>query len=193
VSHLEEQLSALIDGELSGGELDRVNAHLAACDQCRSDAAALRLLKRELRQLAAAPPSPGLTDRLLALAAEEGLGLSPQPVPLQASTGRQRFAPRGYTDRPGTRRDDPAERAPRSRPPHSPDADWARRRRNRRVALGAVSFVISVGIGVGAYSISNLPAQGKMTPQLELYNVGHAILGGGFPAPSPSGQSPRKP
>ena len=42
MSHLQEQLSALVDGELSGAELDRANAHLAACDQCREEAAALR-------------------------------------------------------------------------------------------------------------------------------------------------------
>jgi len=57
VSHLNEQLSALVDGELNGTELDRVNAHLAACEPCRSEAAGLRLLKRELRNLATTRPS----------------------------------------------------------------------------------------------------------------------------------------
>jgi anti-sigma factor RsiW len=192
VSHLEEQLSALVDGELNGAELDRVNAHLAACGQCRSEAAALRLLKRELRQLAAAPPSADLTRRLLSLAASEGVEWSPQPDSREASPST-RFAPKGYVDRPGTRRDEPAERGPRSRSPHSPDADWRRRRRNRRLAWGAISFVITVGMGAAAYSVGEFPSEGRMTPQLELYSVGHAILGGDFSIPSPSGQPTRKP
>lgn len=55
MSHLREQISALIDGELTGAELDRANAHLAACVRCRDEAAALRQLKRELRSLASVP------------------------------------------------------------------------------------------------------------------------------------------
>jgi putative zinc finger protein len=55
VSHLREQISAVIDGELTGAELDRANAHLAACGRCRAEAAGLRQLKRELRELAGGP------------------------------------------------------------------------------------------------------------------------------------------
>jgi anti-sigma factor RsiW len=199
VSHLQEQLSALVDGELTGTELDRANAHLAACDQCRAEAAALRFLKRELRQLAAARPSTDLTEKLLALAASEGLGQPPRPDSFQASPQRQqsppgpRFAPRGYPDRPGTRRDDFAERARRSRPPQSPDEAWARRRRSRRLAWGAISFVVTVGIGTAAYSLGGgFPAGGRPTPQMELFNVGHAILGG-FPMSGPSQQPTPRP
>jgi anti-sigma factor RsiW len=200
VSHLQEQLSALVDGELSGADLDRANAHLAACDQCRSEAATLRFLKRELRQLAAARPSTELTQRLIALAASEGLGQPPRPPappPAPSPPGRiaspgPRTPPRGYVDRPGTRRDDFAERARRSRPPQSPDEAWARRRRSRRLAWGAISFVVSVGIGAAAYSLGGgFPAGGRVTPQMELFNVGHAILGD-LPVSGPSQQpSPR--
>jgi anti-sigma factor RsiW len=189
VSRLQEQLSALIDGELNGAELDRVNAHLAACDQCREEAAALRLLKRELRHLAAARPSADLTKRLLALAASDGLGQSRLPISLQATLPSPRMAPRGYPDRPGMRRDDPPGR---SRPPRFPDGAWAGRRRSRRLAWGAISFVVTVGIGAAAYSLgSGFSGGGRMTPQMELFNVGHAILGGGFPVPGPSRQPAR--
>jgi anti-sigma factor RsiW len=194
VSHLEEQLSALIDGELKGTELDRANAHLAACDECRAEAATLRVLKRELRLLAAARPRPELTERLLALAAADGLGQPPQPVPLQGTPPRSRVAPRGYADRPAARRDDHAKRAQRSRPPHSPDEAWARRKRNRRLAWGAISFVMTIGISAAAYGAGGgLPDGGRMTPQMELYNMGHAILGGDFPMSDPSKQPAPRP
>ena len=198
MSHLHEQLSALVDGELSGAELDRANAHLAACDQCRSEAATLRFLKRELRQLAAARPSTELTQKLLALAASEGLGQpprspSPSPAPSPPGPAGPRVPPRGYVDRPGTRRDDFAERARRSRPPQSPNEAWARRRRSRRLAWGAISFVVSVGIGAAAYSLGGgFPAGGRVTPQMELFNVGHAILGD-LPVSGPSQPPSPKP
>ncbi len=39
MSHLGDRLSALVDGELDGAELDRAYAHLAGCTRCRSEAA----------------------------------------------------------------------------------------------------------------------------------------------------------
>lgn len=68
MSHLGDNLSALVDGELSGAELDRANAHLAACERCRGDAAALRALKDQLRRFAADAGHDDLTLRLLAMA-----------------------------------------------------------------------------------------------------------------------------
>ena len=41
-------LSAFVDGELSGEELSRVNAHLEACASCREEALSLRATKRLL-------------------------------------------------------------------------------------------------------------------------------------------------
>jgi len=90
VNHLGVQISALVDGELTGAELDRANAHLAACEQCRAEAAELRQLKRDLRALAIplsdliseesyglaeAGSDEALTRRLLAMAGPGG------PVP----------------------------------------------------------------------------------------------------------------
>ena len=49
MTHLGDRLSALVDGELDGAERDKATAHLARCEQCRSEAAALRDLKRQLR------------------------------------------------------------------------------------------------------------------------------------------------
>jgi anti-sigma factor RsiW len=67
VNHLGDLASALVDGELTGSGLDRVNAHLAACATCRAEAAQLRRLKRELSALAAVDGTEALTRRLLAM------------------------------------------------------------------------------------------------------------------------------
>ncbi|HUN34778.1 MAG TPA: zf-HC2 domain-containing protein [Trebonia sp.] len=182
MSHLNEQLSALVDGELSGTELDRVNAHLAACEQCRAEAAALRLLKRELRGLAATRPSPELTRRLLAMAGPGG------PVPPRRTSGSARPRPafrtypgRTAPGRSGPGRSDFAEWSARSRPaPHSP-ATWPRRKRGRYLALGALSFVLTLGIGAAALALDGSSPGTRMTPQMELFSIEHAFIGGTIP------------
>src|SRR4029077_20170439 len=67
VTHLGDQLSALVDGELSGADLDKANAHVAACGTCRAEANALRRLKRDLRALAEVMDCSDMTRRLLAM------------------------------------------------------------------------------------------------------------------------------
>lgn len=118
MSHLGEYLSALVDGELTGAELDRANAHLAACERCRAEAAALRDLKRQLRGLAAAAETgtendqtaarsldEALTERLLAMAVPGSWQASRR---LRRDAGRPRAAFRVYSTGPwrpdGTRR-----------------------------------------------------------------------------------------
>jgi anti-sigma factor RsiW len=88
--HLGERLSALIDGELSDTQRERVLAHLAGCEDCRREAAALRLLKRRMHTLGDAAAADALTWRLLALRPAGGAG---QP---------RRRAARAH--RPGARR-----------------------------------------------------------------------------------------
>jgi hypothetical protein len=69
VSHLGHRLSALIDGELSHAQRERVLAHLARCQPCRGEAAALRALKQRMHALGEATAGTALTDRLVALGA----------------------------------------------------------------------------------------------------------------------------
>jgi len=69
VSHLGRRLSALIDGELSHAQRERVLAHLARCQPCRGEAAALRALKQRMHALGEATAGTALTDRLVALGA----------------------------------------------------------------------------------------------------------------------------
>jgi anti-sigma factor RsiW len=70
--HLGERLSALIDGELTDAQRERVLAHLARCEDCRREAVALRTLKRRMHTLSDAAAGDALTWRLLALAGGEG-------------------------------------------------------------------------------------------------------------------------
>ena len=86
--HLGERLSALIDGELSDAQRERVLAHLAKCDDCRQEAAALRLLKRRMHSLGEAAAADALTWRLLALVPARGPGAPVDHV----TAGRRRRA-----------------------------------------------------------------------------------------------------
>jgi hypothetical protein len=72
VSHLGQRLSALIDGELSHQQRERVLAHLAHCEPCRREAAALRALKQRMHALGEATADTALTDRLIAVAGVAG-------------------------------------------------------------------------------------------------------------------------
>ena len=68
MSHLGQRISALIDGELSDSERDRVLAHIAGCDECRQEAVALRALKHRMHSLGEAMVDAALTGRLMAMA-----------------------------------------------------------------------------------------------------------------------------
>jgi anti-sigma factor RsiW len=194
VSHLKDQLSALIDGELSGSELDRAHAHLAACAQCRAEAAALRDLKRELRNLAAEQPSEDLSRRLLAMATHDDAA---PPRRAASAVPSPRIPLRAAPDRPGHYQQPSAKRPVGSRPvPRSPGDMWARRRRGRTLAWGALSFVVTVGIGAAAFSLGDSSC-GRFTPQMELFSVEHAIFNGDVPlfdpSPGPRDPSPFQP
>jgi anti-sigma factor RsiW len=88
VSHLGHRLSALIDGELSHTQRERVLAHLTRCEPCRREAAALRALKQRMHALGEATAGTALTDRLVALGArypgQAGLGLSRRRRPVRS-------------------------------------------------------------------------------------------------------------
>jgi anti-sigma factor RsiW len=80
VTHLGQQLSALIDGELDHFERERVLMHLAKCGSCRDEAAALRMLKRRMNALGEAAAGAALTGRLMGLS-ELALSGGPQRSP----------------------------------------------------------------------------------------------------------------
>ena len=89
-----------------------------------------------------------------------------------------------YPGRPGPGRSDFADWPARSRPgSRYPAATWPRRKRGRYLALGALSFVLTLGIGAAALALdgSSLPPGTRMTPQMELFSIEHAFVGGTIP------------
>jgi anti-sigma factor RsiW len=180
VSHLGELLSALVDGELSGTELDRANAHVAACGACRVEAHALRRLKHELRALAEVSDCDDITRRLLAMS---GTDKRPgQEAPAAAPPARQLGRARARRHRVAAGRramSDPYSAQPSRR--------LIRSRRGRYMLWSTVSLVV-VGIGTAAFGMGgNAGSTGpRITPQLEVFDMQHAITSGDVPFDDPS-------
>jgi anti-sigma factor RsiW len=174
VNHLGEQISALIDGELAGLDLDRANAHLAACGRCRAEAAELRQLKRDLRALFDFSGDDALTGRLLAMAGPDVPDVPDDQVPPQRLRREQ--------DLPGRSAD---RRPPRGRSP----ARTTARSRARYVLWTAISLFV-VGVGTAAFTMGGTGGSAspgpKITPQLEMFSVEHAMISGDVPFPDPT-------
>jgi anti-sigma factor RsiW len=166
MSHLGDRLSALIDGELDGAERDRASAHLASCEQCRTEAAELRALKRKLSTLLSrAPAEAAMTRRLIAMTGPGG------PLPPRHRLPRLAPGPRA-AGRRETRR--PGPRGPV---------------RRRYLVIGAVSLV--VGLSTAAFTAGGGEATPgpRITPPVEMYSVEHAITTGEVPFTGPSGRA----
>lgn len=181
MSHPGYRLSALVDGELSAAERDRVHAHLAGCAACRAEANELRALKKRMRDLGDVAPGDALTGRLTGIA-EPG---APVPPRRQARRLTARARP-GFRTVPGT---GPAPTS--SRPGH-------RRHRRRYLVLGVASCVVA-GLSATAFTIGGQRAPGpRITPPVQLYSMQHAITTGqvpyggssGVPAPEFTGSPP---
>jgi anti-sigma factor RsiW len=189
MSHLGDRLSALVDGELDGAELDRAHAHLAGCERCRAEAAELRALKQKLRELmTGAPAEAAMTRRLIAMTGPGG-PLPPQRRLLRVVPGRQ------YGVGPAPSGPAPSGPAPSRSAPSgpAPSARAGRRsrpaRRRRYLVLGTVSLV--VGLGAAAFTAGgggDASPGPRITPPVEMYSVEHAITTGEVPFPGPTAQ-----
>lgn len=60
------RMQAYLDGELPGGEVADVRAHLEACPRCRGEIEAWEVLYHDLEELPALSPSPAFRQRILA-------------------------------------------------------------------------------------------------------------------------------
>jgi len=174
MSHLGDRLSALVDGELGGAELDRAHAHLAGCEQCRTEAAELRELKQKLRGLLTREPADGapaesaMTSRLVALTGPGG-PVPARSVPAGPGPVRSRSSDLAM---PGTRR------------------GWLAGRPRRYLVLGTVSLVVGLGTAAFTAGGGGDAAPGpRITPPVEMYSVEHAITTGELPFPGPTAQS----
>jgi anti-sigma factor RsiW len=191
MSHLGDQLSALVDGELSGAELDRANAHLAACGACRVEAHALRRLKHDLRSLAepaGVTDNDQITSRLLAMAAKAGADAQ---VPRQRRGGN----PGVSADLGGRRRRLRATGRRTGTGPYTVTGRVGRaalRRRRGRYVLWTTLSLIVVGIGT-AFGIGGGSPGLKVTPQLEVFDAQHAVTSGDVPFADPAELSARVP
>lgn len=151
--HLGARLSALIDGELSHAQRDRVLAHLARCESCRQEAGALRVLKRRMHALGDSDLVPGhetggdaLTWRLLALVPAAG-------------------------------------RRPGSQWPTRWARPWAPGRRRTRWLVTAALAGGGLGLSVAAFlaGADRPPPGPKVIPAVDVFMVQHAIITGQLP------------
>jgi anti-sigma factor RsiW len=180
MSHLGDRLSALVDAELGGAELDRAHAHLAGCERCRAEAAELRALKQKLRGLLdGAPAEAAMTRRLIAMTGPGG-PMPPRRRLLRVVPGR----------RPAKPATGPASSRPESGPaPQTRSAfrPWPSARRRRYLVLGTVSLV--VGLGMAAFTVGgggDAAPGPRITPPVDMYSVEHAITTGEVPFPGPT-------
>jgi len=65
LEHVQEQLSAYLDGELEGAARARVEAHVSACAACREELEELRALDVDLRRLPEPEPGPQYWSRFV--------------------------------------------------------------------------------------------------------------------------------
>ena len=158
MSHLGHRLSALIDGELDDVERDRVLVHLAGCESCRTDAVALRTLKRRMNALGEAAADAALTRRLI------GLG---QPSGSAAQAGHPR-RPR-----------------PAALGPYATAHEGREVRPSWYVAVGATAVVL-VGLGTAAFLAggSRDQPEPRVTPAVDTYVLEHDLMDGVVPANS---------
>jgi anti-sigma factor RsiW len=156
VSHLGHRLSALIDGELDGVERDRVLVHLAKCEPCRSEAVALRTLKRRMNALGETAADSALTRRLI------GLGQPGSP----AALGQP-----GATPWPGAR---------------SLAAAQGRELRPAWYVTFGAAAVVLVGVSTAAFLAGGGTDQPgpRVTPAVDTYMVQHDLISGVAPVTS---------
>jgi anti-sigma factor RsiW len=166
VSHLGHRLSALIDGELDGAERDRVLVHLARCEPCRSEAVALRTLKRRMNALGEAAADAALTRRLIGLGQPGGAaraGSSGQAPWSRLGAGSLAAAYGGRELRPA----------------------WY-------VTFGAAA-VIMVGVSAAAFLAGGGTDQPgpRVTPAVDTYVMQHDLMTGVAPVTSAARYGPR--
>lgn len=157
MSHLGRRISALIDGELDDIERDRVLVHLAKCELCRGEAAALRTLKRRMSALGEAAADSAFTRRLI--------GLAQPGSPVAAGGAWPSGGPLAVARLPG--------RSGREIRP-----SWY-------VALGC-SAVFLTSVGTAAFMAGGQgQPEPRVTPQVDVFMAQYDVTTGMLPVPQP--------
>ncbi len=183
MTHLGQRLSALIDGELEGGERERVLLHMTRCDSCRQEVAALRTLKRRMSALGDAAAGAGLTGRLMGLSALVNMADS------QAASD----PPPSWPDRPGDvrGRDEGTDDPPPSWPERPGDArgrgQGSAEQRTGRYFLAGSLAVFLAGLGTAAFIAGGEPQPlaptPPVTPSVDVMVFPHGATGSTGTAP----------
>ncbi|MGH3420788.1 MAG: hypothetical protein ACRDOD_14525, partial [Streptosporangiaceae bacterium] len=151
---------------------------------------ALRRLKHQLRALAEVSDSADITMRLLAMSGTNG-----QPDGQPGGEGHAAQVPARQLGRERARRGRVAAGRRAMADPYSaqPSRRLVRRRRGRYVLWSTVSLVV-VGVGtafgLGGSAASTGP---QITPQLEVFDLQHAVTSGDVPFDDPADVSARVP
>jgi Putative zinc-finger len=171
VTHLGQQLSAWIDEELSAAERERVVLHLIRCESCRTEALALRTLKRRMTALGEAAADAGLTGRLMELAGVTDSWLD----------GHQPLGSVSWPAQPSPW--EPAIRTRRTEP-----------RPGRYLMAGSFALFLA-GLGTAAFIAgggSDAPAP-RVTPAVDVYMMHPSVVTGVRWRTSDSGRHPSSP
>jgi anti-sigma factor RsiW len=91
-AHLEEKLSALLDGELDGAELVAAESHLMECGRCQAELEELRGIKRLAGALEDRPPARDLWVGIAARLRETNPAADPDVIPLAPRRRRVSFS-----------------------------------------------------------------------------------------------------
>lgn len=186
MSHLEERLSAFVDGELGHSDRERVLNHLAGCETCRFEAEMLRRLKQRLSALDGPEPASAFLGRLLSLP-DDTLPKGPPGGTFGTAPPLGAGRPLGGVPaRPVEQRPAPARGRSRFRPA------WGR----ARYAVAGAS-VLAVTLGTAFVAGGDRTDQPVVTPALVDYVIEHAAVSGQSPLGDPAtlpvvtSQSPR--
>ncbi|GII56976.1 hypothetical protein Pth03_53650 [Planotetraspora thailandica] len=139
MSHLNERVSALIDGELRHSERERALAHLTFCADCRAEVDAMRALKSRLRSMEPPAMPADLTMSLMRMSEPGG----PLPPRIRPFPDHPAFAAGGL---PGMHGIAPVDNRPGGPSGFSgPGRRGGRARRAGYVAVGVASAAVAFG------------------------------------------------
>lgn len=162
MSHLGDRITALVDDRLDHDTRDLVLGHLIDCADCRAEADAQRLVKRQLAEAYGTEPSAALVGKLYAL-----------PVTQPRSMPRLRVV-----------------RRQGSFPVHRPAGPVRHGRQRRKFAL-AGSLSVGAATMATAFVIGGQPTGPAVSPSVDTFTVRHAATSGSVPLNLPEANAVR--